>query len=171
MLGHSPISNSAPNHALQRTAPAVTLAAPPPSPAQPSRQPPQSLNLGSFSSFPKLSAASLGTSPHFLKLRFLSIHRIATPAPHPAATPAPRKMRAFFLTNGEAASHRPTLSIGKRSFKTKAVPKDAALNFGNENNKVQATSGADSLQRMVKPCICLQSLWRSCRSWDTLTID
>ena len=37
-----------PNHALQRTAPAVTLAAPPPSPAQPSRQPPPSLSLGSL---------------------------------------------------------------------------------------------------------------------------
>ena len=37
-----------PNHALQRTAPAVTLAAPPPAPAQPSRQPPPSLSLGSF---------------------------------------------------------------------------------------------------------------------------
>ena len=36
------------NHALQRTAPAVTLAAPPPSPAQPSRQPPPSLSLGSL---------------------------------------------------------------------------------------------------------------------------
>jgi len=37
-----------PNQALQRTAPAVTLAAPPPSPAQPSRQPPPSLSLGSL---------------------------------------------------------------------------------------------------------------------------
>lgn len=36
------------NQALQRTAPAVTLAAPPPSPTQPSRQPPPSLSLGSF---------------------------------------------------------------------------------------------------------------------------
>ncbi len=34
-------------NALQRTAPAVTLAAPPPSLAQPSRQPPPSLSLGS----------------------------------------------------------------------------------------------------------------------------
>ena len=37
-----------PNQALQRTAAAVTLAAPPPSPAQPSRQPPPSLSLGSL---------------------------------------------------------------------------------------------------------------------------
>jgi len=41
-------ANGTPNHALQRTAPAVTLAAPPPSPAQPSRQPPPSLSLGSL---------------------------------------------------------------------------------------------------------------------------
>src|SRR4051812_43943297 len=34
-----------PNQALQRTAPAVTLAAPPSSPAQPPRQPPPSLSL------------------------------------------------------------------------------------------------------------------------------
>jgi len=39
---------NAPNQALQRTAPAVTLAAPPPSPTQPSRQPPPSLSLGSL---------------------------------------------------------------------------------------------------------------------------
>ena len=37
-----------PNQALQRTAPVVTLAAPPPSPTQPSRQPPPSLSLGSL---------------------------------------------------------------------------------------------------------------------------
>jgi len=41
-------SQETPNHALQRTAPAVTLAAPPPSPAQPSRQPPPSLSLGAL---------------------------------------------------------------------------------------------------------------------------
>ena len=46
--------NESPNHALQRTAPAVTLAAPPPSPAQPSRQPPPSLSLGSFGDFAHL---------------------------------------------------------------------------------------------------------------------
>ena len=40
-----------PNHALQRTAPAVTLAAPPPSPAQPSRQPPPSLSLRSLGAY------------------------------------------------------------------------------------------------------------------------
>jgi hypothetical protein len=42
-----------PNHAL-RTAAAVTLAAPPPSPAQPSRQPPPSLSLGSLGDSPRL---------------------------------------------------------------------------------------------------------------------
>ena len=41
-------SAATPNQALQRTAAAVTLAAPPPSPAQPSRQPPPSLSLGSL---------------------------------------------------------------------------------------------------------------------------
>jgi len=41
-------ATEAPNQALQRTAPAVTLAAPPPAPAQPSRQPPPSLSLGSL---------------------------------------------------------------------------------------------------------------------------
>ena len=50
-------STATPNHALQRTAPAVTLAAPPPSPAQPSRQPPPSLSLGSFGDFAHLSRA------------------------------------------------------------------------------------------------------------------
>jgi hypothetical protein len=39
---------TSPNQALQRTAPAVTLAAPPPAPAQPSRQPPPSLSLRSL---------------------------------------------------------------------------------------------------------------------------
>jgi hypothetical protein len=47
MTRHRVIDQS-PNHALQRTAPAVTLAAPPPSPTQPSRQPPPSLSLGSL---------------------------------------------------------------------------------------------------------------------------
>ena len=49
--------------------------------------------------------------------------------------------RAFLFTNGVAASHRPTLAIRKRSFKTKDVPKDAALNFGNEN-KTRTNLGA-----------------------------
>ena len=46
-----------PNQALQRTAPRVTPAAPPPSPAQPSRQPPPSLSLGSLGSFHELRKA------------------------------------------------------------------------------------------------------------------
>jgi len=54
-----------PNHALQRTATAVTLAAPPPSPAQPSRQPPPSLSLGSLgvmrTSLEKISRLVLAT--------------------------------------------------------------------------------------------------------------
>ena len=41
-------TTATPNQALERTAPRVTPAAPPPSPAQPSRQPPPSLSLGSL---------------------------------------------------------------------------------------------------------------------------
>ncbi len=40
-----------PNHGLQRTAPAGTLAAPPPSPAQPSLQPPPSQSFGSLEKY------------------------------------------------------------------------------------------------------------------------
>jgi len=50
-----PQPHKRPNQALQRTAAAVTLAAPPPSPAQPSRQPPPSLSLGSLGYFRKTS--------------------------------------------------------------------------------------------------------------------
>ena len=45
---HLLVESAAPNHALQRTAPCVTPAAPPPSPAQPSRRTPRSLSLGSL---------------------------------------------------------------------------------------------------------------------------
>jgi hypothetical protein len=49
-----PQSNEAPDHALQRTAPRVTLAASaaafPPA-VQPARQPPPSLSLGSLGAF------------------------------------------------------------------------------------------------------------------------
>src|ERR1043166_1877021 len=62
-------SVTSPNQALQRTAPAVTLAAPPPSPAQPSRQPP-----------PSLSLRSSGFQPPFIR-----IHPKPTGAPHSAA--------------------------------------------------------------------------------------
>jgi len=41
-------TTATPNQALERTAPRVTPAAPPPSPAQPSRRAGQSLSLGSF---------------------------------------------------------------------------------------------------------------------------
>ena len=44
----TPMRPETPNKALQRTAAAVTLAAPPPSPAQPSRHAPRSLSLGSL---------------------------------------------------------------------------------------------------------------------------
>jgi hypothetical protein len=50
--------STSPNQALQRTAPAVTLAAPPPAPAQPSRQPPPSLSLWSFAQPAALLALS-----------------------------------------------------------------------------------------------------------------
>ena len=56
-----PIDES-PNQALERTAPRVTPAAPPPSPAQPSRRAGQSLSLG-----------SLGDSAHTHKMKTLTI--------------------------------------------------------------------------------------------------
>jgi hypothetical protein len=46
LLPASVTNLTSPNQALPRTAPAVTLAAPPPSPTQPSRQRPPSLSFG-----------------------------------------------------------------------------------------------------------------------------
>jgi len=58
-----PQAAATPNHALQRTAPALTLAAPPPSPAQPSRQPPPSLSLGSLGVASRLLMSAQKTKP------------------------------------------------------------------------------------------------------------